>query len=433
MSAVGQIGSVFIDDEENRVCRDIPDEACREQPRNAGLHLVSLTATKTADGLLDPKLVLPFLLQSVGAPSAAIGFLVPVREALALLPQILVAHRVRAMQRRKWVWCVGTAIEAAALVAMVATLLTLEGSSAGWAVVTLLAVFALGRSLASVSYKDVLGKTVSKTRRGTVSGAAGSIGAAIVLAYGIALASGLLPIETTTLLVGLGMAAALFGLAAVAFAGLVEEAGATDGARSGWTAIFKDGRKTFEDREFRLFVASRALLTPTALAPPYLLLSAGQDGERTLATLGSFVIAWALAAILGSYVWGSLSDRSSRKVLILSALAGCIVLAVAALLASLSATASFWPFAAPFAFFVLMLSYQGVRQGRKIHLTDMSEADDRAIYTAVSNTTIGVVLVAMGAFGFVADAFGPAVVLGVFSLFCLAAAGIAMRLTEVQE
>ena len=98
MSAVGQIGSVFIDDEENRVCRDIPDEACREQPRNAGLHLVSLTATKTADGLLDPKLVLPFLLQSVGAPSAAIGFLVPVREALALLPQILVAHRVRAQQ-----------------------------------------------------------------------------------------------------------------------------------------------------------------------------------------------------------------------------------------------------------------------------------------------------------------------------------------------
>ena len=420
MSAVGQIGSVFIDDEENRVCRDIPDEACREQPRNAGLHLVSLTATKTADGLLDPKLVLPFLLQSVGAPSAAIGFLVPVREALALLPQILVAHRVRAMQRRKWVWCVGTAIEAAALVAMVATLLTLEGSSAGWAVVTLLAVFALGRSLASVSYKDVLGKTVSKTRRGTVSGAAGSIGAAIVLAYGIALASGLLPIETTTLLVGLGMAAALFALAAVAFAGLVEEAGATEGARSGWTAIFKDGRKTFGDREFRLFVASRALLTPTALAPPYLLLSAGQDGERTLATLGS-------------YVWGSLSDRSSRKVLILSALAGFIVLAVAALLASLSATASFWRFAAPFAFFVLMLSYQGVRQGRKIHLTDMSEADDRAIYTAVSNTTIGVVLVAMGAFGFVADAFGPAVVLGVFSLFCLAAAGIAMRLTEVQE
>ncbi|MCK5931765.1 MAG: MFS transporter permease [Fulvimarina manganoxydans] len=433
MSVVDQIGDIFFDDEENRVCRDIPDEACREQPKNAGLHLISLTATKTADGLLDPKLVLPFLLQSVGAPSATIGFLVPVREALALLPQILVAHRVRAMARRKWVWSFGTAVEALAIVGMIAALLTLTDASAGWAVVALLAIFALGRSLASVSYKDVLGKTVSKTRRGAVSGAAGSVGAAIVLAYGIALAIGLLPVETTVLLFGLGVAAALFALAAFTFAGLVEEAGANDGARSGWKAMVEDGRKTFADREFRLFVASRALLTATALAPPYLLLSAGEGGERALGTLGSFVVASALAAILGSYVWGTLSDRSSRKVLILSALAGFLVLAIAALLASLPSTASWWPIAAPFAFFVLMLSYQGVRQGRKIHLTDMAAAEDRAIYTAVSNTAIGIVLVAMGAFGFVADYFGAAAVLGIFSLFCLAAGGIAARLTEVQE
>jgi hypothetical protein len=42
----------------DRVCKDIPESACDEQPRNLGTHLVSLTGTKTGDGLLDPKLVL---------------------------------------------------------------------------------------------------------------------------------------------------------------------------------------------------------------------------------------------------------------------------------------------------------------------------------------------------------------------------------------
>ncbi|MEN3793454.1 MFS transporter [Fulvimarina sp. MAC3] len=433
MSLVGNVGELFFEDEENRVCKDIPEEACRDQPKNAGIHFISLTATKSGDGFLDPKLILPWLLQSVGAPGAAIGLLVPIRESLALLPQIFVAHRVRALAQRKWVWALGSAIEAAAIFAMVACLLVLDGAAAGWTVALLLAIFALGRSLASVSYKDVLGKTISKTKRGSITGMAGSIAAAFVLAYGAALAFDILPLERTVLLIGLAVGGALFALAAFSFTLLAEEAGANEGAENGLKAIMTYGRQAWDDGQFRLFVITRALLTVTALAPPYLVLSAGENGTSGLGTLGSFVLASSIAAILGSYVWGSLSDRSSRKVLIYSAIAGFVVLAASSVLATIQSAQGWWPIAAPFALFLLMLSYQGVRQGRKIHLTDMAKAEDRAVYTAVSNTMIGIVLLAMGGFGFLADQLGSGFVLGAFAAFCLAAVFVAMRLNEVQE
>ena len=53
-------------DDEARVCKDIPDDACREQPRNFFIHGTALTLTKLGDGLADAKLVLAWLLSSLG-------------------------------------------------------------------------------------------------------------------------------------------------------------------------------------------------------------------------------------------------------------------------------------------------------------------------------------------------------------------------------
>jgi hypothetical protein len=77
------------------LCKDIPEEACLAQPQNFTTHVMSLAATKTGDGLADPKLVLAWLLGALGAPQAAIGLLVPVREAGALLPQLFTSDFLR--------------------------------------------------------------------------------------------------------------------------------------------------------------------------------------------------------------------------------------------------------------------------------------------------------------------------------------------------
>ena len=54
-----RLHALLVDDDElAQVCRDLPESACRSQPHNYGVHVVSLSLTKVGEGLADPKLVL---------------------------------------------------------------------------------------------------------------------------------------------------------------------------------------------------------------------------------------------------------------------------------------------------------------------------------------------------------------------------------------
>ena len=105
-------------DEDARVCREIPDSACRHQPRNFFAYLISNVLSKLADELSSARLVLPWLMGALGAPSALVGFLVPIREAGVLLPQLLVAAWVRRLPQRKAVWLLGGLLSGLALLLM---------------------------------------------------------------------------------------------------------------------------------------------------------------------------------------------------------------------------------------------------------------------------------------------------------------------------
>lgn len=413
----------------DRVCKDIPESACHEQPRNLSTHLVSLSATKTGDGLLDPKLVLPWLLAALGAPTAAIGAIVPAREAFALLPQLFIAEPIRRLPRRKWVWAVASLAQGAAVLAIAVVAFTLDGARAGWAIVALVVLFGTARSAASVSYKDVLGKTVSKSRRGTVTGTATSVSAAVVLLFGTGLWADVIPLTTVSIGVVLLVAGALWLVAGTSFTTLAEDAGSTEGGRNGIGVVLDNLSTLWEDRQLGRFVIARSLLTVTAVAPPYILSLTRTAGGR-LGQLGPFVIAASLATILGGRLWGRLSDRSSRQVLVGAATASTTLFAVAAAGSAMGALERVWLAGA--LLFLVVLAYQGVRLGRSTHLVDMADQDDRAVYTAVSNTVVGVVILAAGAFGPLADAVGLAWLFVVFAAMSALAIVTARGLDELQ-
>ena len=419
-------------DYEERVCRDIPESACAEQPGNFLRHVLSLAATKTGDGLADPKLVLSWLFGALGAPAYLIGFLVPVREAGALLPQLAIAAWIRARPQRKWVWAAGSLVQGLSVAGMAATAFFLDGAVAGWTVVGLLATFSIARSACSVSHKDVLGKTVSKSTRGTATGTAATIAAILVLAYGVGLSVGLIEKSVAVIAAFLLVAAGLWIAAAAIFATLAEEPGATEGGGNPLTVAGRNLALLRDDAQLRCFIATRALLIPTALAPPFLLALAGETGGKTLGALGPFVVASGLASVASTYVWGRLSDISSRKVLALAGIVATIVLAATALLGWTlpGLVADGW--LAPALLFALMIAYQGVRLGRSTHIVDMASRGNRAAYTALSNTIIGAILVAGGAFGLVAEVYGYEAVLAVFAGMTLLAAFVALGLDEVQ-
>tara|TARA_R110000824_G_scaffold104214_2_gene247320 strand:- start:20604 stop:21905 length:1302 start_codon:yes stop_codon:yes gene_type:complete len=416
-------------DDEGRVCADIPESACNQEPGNFFKHVGSLALTKSADGLIDPKLVLSWLMTSLGAPVALIGLLVPVREAGALLPQLLTAGFLRRLQRRKWAWAVGSLVQGLAAAAIGLVAITMTGAAAGWAIVIALAILALARSVCSVCYKDVLGKTIDKSRRGTATGLAGSIASVSVIVYALALSSNLFD-RMTLVTGGLFLAGGAWILSALLFATLNEEAGATEGGRTALKEAFNNFTYLRDDPQLVRFILTRGLLTATALAPPFMIAVGSQAGEG-YDKLGFLVLASALASLCSSFVWGRLSDRSSRKVLVFSAMVATLILAATSWRAFAGTLSG--GYILPVLLFGLMIAYQGVRLGRSTHLVDMADKDSRAAYTALSNTIIGLLLLAGGVFSLVANWFGGEVVLAVMAGMSGLAIAAAWGLEEVQR
>ncbi|MEE2879449.1 MAG: MFS transporter [Pseudomonadota bacterium] len=427
-----KVYGMLTSEDDGRVCRDIPESACNHQPQNFLTHIVSLGATKTADGLIDPKLVLSWLLTQLGAPAVFIGLLVPVRESGALLPQLLTAAGLRRLPQRKWAWAAGSVVQGLAAIMIAIAALTLERAAAGIAIVTALGVLALARSVCSVTYKDVLGKTVAKSRRGTATGTAASASALFVILFGAALATGIFD-RMTLVATALFVAGGLWLMAALLFSTLEEQPGSTEGGKNPLKAALQNIILLKEDAQLRRFIATRGLLISTALAPPFMvaLSSSSGEAENAFGGLGLLVIASAGASLLSSYVWGRLADISSRKVLIFSAVAATVALVVTLALDASGLISTVW--ALPLVIFALMIAYQGVRLGRSTHLVDMADEDTRAAYTALSNTIIGILLALGSGFSLLAHLSGVSVVIGVLAAMSAVAAIVAMGLEEVQE
>lgn len=93
---------------------------------NAIRHVGALSLSKLADGLIDPKLMLSWLLGSLGAPASLVALLVPIREAGALLPQLAIGAWIGRLRYRRLVWAAGSAVQGAAAgtIALVALLAT---------------------------------------------------------------------------------------------------------------------------------------------------------------------------------------------------------------------------------------------------------------------------------------------------------------------
>ena len=418
-------------DEDARVCKDISDSACNDQPRNFVLQLIAQSATKIADHLADAKLVLPWLLAALGAPLFLVGWLVPIRESLSLLPQLVVAAFIRRVAVRKWFWVAGSLVEAGAVAAMAVVALTLQGWVAGWTVLALLVLFSLARGVCSVSAKDVLGKTVAKTRRGTLSGYASSISGVAALGVGLYALMGAGSAEDSGFFAALlAIAALLWVLGAAIFSRLLEVPGATEGGGNALEVAIDNLRLLVSDRQLRHFLYTRALLVATALVAPFYAALARESTSGDVSVLGVLIVASGLAGILSGPVWGRLSDRSSRLVLAFAGLAaaalGFVTVGVRAL--DLAGAHSMYFYAV--VLFVLGIAHAGVRIGRKTYLVDMATEETRAAYVAVSNTVIGIVLFAAGGIGAVTFAYGASGAVMVLSAFALAGAACAWRLPE---
>ena len=89
------IYSKLMNEDDVRVCKDIPDSACNGVPQNFFRQVAANTLTSLGDTLINPKTTLAWVMGVVGAPVAMIAWLVPIRVSGSMLPQLFIAARVR--------------------------------------------------------------------------------------------------------------------------------------------------------------------------------------------------------------------------------------------------------------------------------------------------------------------------------------------------
>ncbi|WP_061964257.1 hypothetical protein [Demequina aurantiaca] len=399
----------------------LAEEARPHVAGNALRQMGALTLQSIGDQVVNAKTVLPWLLSALGAPGAFVAFLVPIRESGSMLPQAAWAPRVQARRERKQVWVLGAAGQAFAAAGLAAVAATASGWIAGAGVLAFLAVFALARSLSSIASKDVLGRTVPKGQRGQIKGVTTVASAAVALTLGLALRLwGGDNLGAGVLAALLGGAALAWVVAALIYATIREPAGDVEtGAedRPGWVAQARDLWRG--DAVFQRFVIARALLLVAALSPPFVIALGIQQGACGLSSLGLFVMAQGIAGLLGGQLSGRLADKSSRRLMIGASLASSAVIVVfLGLLMVGDLAKAFW--LAPATYLLLALVHVGARLARKTYVVDIAEGDQRTQYVAVSNTLMGVLLLAVGAI-----TAGLAVLGNQWALLLLAALGIA--------
>ncbi len=418
-------------DEDARVCKDIPDAACQHLPRNFFAYFVANFLTKIADELASARLVLPWLLGALSAPAAFVGFLVPIREAGVLLPQLAVAAYIRHLPKRKGVWMLGALLSALALACMALATPQLDGVAAGWMVLGLVTLFSLARGLCSVAAKDVLGKTVSKTRRGALMGYSAAAGGVVTLLIGIAVESfGGRAMGAEFFMVFLLAATGIWLLSIAGFAYIREEPGATEGGGNAIIAALRSLSLLKTDHAFRQYVIARAMLLSVALAPPFYVLLA-QQRSAGVTGIGMLIIASGLAGSLSAPVWGRMGDRSSRHVMVIAAAAAGLTGLVTWLLDSAGAQLMSGAWIYALLFMLITVFHSGVRLGRKVYLVDMASQNTRSAYVAVSNTVIGATMLIGGAVGVLADLFSTSAVIALLGLISLLAAIYIIRMPDV--
>lgn len=424
----------FLNNEtEQRVCKDISEQACKVVPKNYFLLIFSSVFTKLGDTLSNPKTVLTWLMSYVSAPVYLISLIVPIRESGSMVPQVFLSKYVKKQPIRKWIWVFGSFLQFLAIASIGFIALNFEGTTAGWLIIIAVIIFSLSRSICSLSSKDVTGKTIPKTRRGKLKGYTVSVSGVLVLAAGLFILYQSKSEQTITFYSYLiFFASAMWLIAAVIYSRIKEFPEDTDASDNDDTSFISKLKLLKKDAHFRDFVIARSLLLCSALTAPYYILLAQKYIGKEVYLLGLFIIAKGIASIVSSPTWGKLADKSSKNVMAIAVLiASGLGITLFFIITYLDTVRSLvWLY--PVAFFILGIAHGGVRLGRKTYIVDMAKGNQRTDYVSVSNTVIGIILLFTGGLSALVSLISIEGVVLILSLFGILGAYKSYKLPDVE-
>ncbi|MBT3135821.1 MFS transporter [Alteromonas sp. ALT199] len=344
------------------------------------LLVAGLSLNKLADLLISAKTTLTAVLISVGAPIWMVGWLVPIRESGALLPQVLISIYLRKHTQRHIVWRIGMATQAFSVLGILFSVILLSGFTAGTVILISLIFLSLGRSACSLTVKDMEADIVEKGKRGNLIGTASTVSGVVTFIIAIPLVVFNDSLSSDVLLFTLSGSFLAFLLTLICVWPVKTNVN-VDSAKGQLLSV------NF-DKTIYKFIFVRGLFVHSALVAPYFMIERNGDAKELLPI---YIAAEAAAALLSSIIWGRIADKSAKLTLQISGLLALCACGALLWLESASIITS------ALLFFLLSISHTGVRTGRKTYSLDIKNGHERTELVGFSNTAIGIILLSFGA------------------------------------
>lgn len=344
------------------------------------LLVAGLSLNKLADLLISAKTTLTAVLISVGAPIWMVGWLVPIRESGALLPQVLISIYLRKHTQRHIVWRIGMATQAFSVLGILFSVILLSGFTAGTVILVSLIFLSLGRSACSLTVKDMEADIVEKGKRGNLIGTASTVSGVVTFIIAIPLVVFNDSLSSDVLLFTLSGSFLAFLLTLICVWPVKTNVN-VDSAKGQLLSV------NF-DKTIYKFIFVRGLFVHSALVAPYFMIERNGDAKELLPI---YIAAEAAAALLSSIIWGRIADKSAKLTLQISGLLALCACGALLWLESASIITS------ALLFFLLSISHTGVRTGRKTYSLDIKNGHERTELVGFSNTAIGIILLSFGA------------------------------------
>ena len=156
----------------------------KSERKNILLNIVNGSSVKLAEQLGSAKLVIPWLLSSLGAPLYLVSLILPIRQSATLIPQLMVSGLIRNFEIRKWFWVISSFVQVIPLILMIWSAQTLTAITASYCIILLMLFFSLSRGVGSVTFQDVIGKVIPKGKRGKIFAHRAAIGGLLAIFCG---------------------------------------------------------------------------------------------------------------------------------------------------------------------------------------------------------------------------------------------------------
>lgn len=377
----------------------------KNQNKNFLLGILNGTIFKLAVSFYNPNTVLPLFISFFTSSKLLIGSITTITNFGFLAPQLFVANLIGHWERKKSFYTLGAFFRITSWFAIfiITYIYALKNP-----LLVLISFFffysiaCLGAGISQISFLDIVSKVVKPTRRGKFFslrqffGGILGIGGGIIVKYIFSDEKNFpFPLNFSFLF----FLASIFIFIALFLFICVKEPPSSikNNRRIPFIRYLKNiSHILSEDKNYRLFLITRLLLSSGIIALPFYIIYARDAFHIPKEMAGIFISSQALGGIISTFFWGYLSDKYGNKIVVqLSGIIGLIVpllTLISGITMSLFSSLSISIIYYSFVFLFLGMNISGNFIGQINLLLEISSEESRPTYIGIVNTLSALVM-----------------------------------------